>query len=139
VNTWKFKQVQILTHCSYDYEVPRTFSTLHLTLPLSHKSFNLVKEWVGYGVFGVRGFSVWNPKPHLPHLSHVCLFIYNNIFYHIIKTILSHNHNMFKKIFEPSPLCPHSKAITRSNPHFMTQLGWGVHVGKKISMVKKFM
>ncbi len=46
---------------------------------------------------------------------------------------------MFKKKFEPSPLCPHSKVLTRSNHHFMTQLGWGVRVGKNISMVKKFM
>jgi hypothetical protein len=92
---------------------------------MSHKSFNLVKEWARYEVFGVRGFSVWNLKPYLPHLSHVCLFIYNNNFYHIIKTILSHDHNMFKKRFEPSPFYTHSKALTRSNHHFMTQLGWG--------------
>ncbi len=139
MTTWKFKQGQILTHCSFDYEAPRTFSILHLMFPMSQKSFNSVKEWAKYEVFGVRGFSVWNLKPYLPHLSHVCLFIYNHIFYHIIKTILNYDHNMFKKRFEPSPLCPHSKALTRSYHHFMTQLGWGVHVGKKISMVKKFM
>ncbi len=133
MNIWKFKQGQILTHCSSDYEAPRTFSTLHLTLPMSHKNFNSVKEWARYGVFGVRGFNVWNPKTYLPHLSHVCLFIYNNIFYHIIKMILSHDHNMLKKKFEPSPLCPHSKALTISNHHFMTNWGGVCVLAKNIN------
>jgi hypothetical protein len=42
----------------FDFENSKKKFSYHLPFPTLQKSFNSMKEWERYGVFGVRGFSV---------------------------------------------------------------------------------
>jgi hypothetical protein len=50
-----FKGSQLLTHCSLFF-VKLNFVAFHVTFPMLQKTFNLVKERRGYGLFCVKGF-----------------------------------------------------------------------------------
>ncbi len=52
-------RTQMKSNPHFDFENSKKKFSRHLPFPTLQKSFNSMKEWERYGVFGIRGFNVW--------------------------------------------------------------------------------